>query len=447
MKKPWENGPLAPMKNGRYLQTGDVPFFWLGDTAWLLLHRLTREEIQTYLRNRAEKGFNVIQVSLVHWLPAENIYGRSAFLENDLAKPDTSGPDSYWDLLDFAFDEAAKLGLYLGVLPVWGSNLVKGESLTVENVTPYFTFLTGRYGKRPNLIWILGGDVRGDVHPEVWERAAELIRRETPQRLLCYHPFGRTDSSDWFGEAGWPDIHMFQSGHRRYDQQSLGSWDDLNQSQQWFGEDNWRYVERDLSLTPLRPTLDAEPSYEQIPQGLHDGSEPYWQDHDVRRYAYWSVFAGACGFTYGSNAVMQFLKPGFEPSFSAREFWDEALHHPGSSQVGFLRDLMEQLPFSTAHAAQHLLPDGSGERYDRIAVLAGEGFLLCYDYTGRPFRLMLQMPGFSTGDADAWWFDPSQGKKSYLGSFPLGKTHLFTPARRALGQNDVVLLLCPRQAK
>jgi hypothetical protein len=26
----------------------------------------------------------------------------------------------------------------------------------------------------------------------------------------------------------------------------------------------------------------------------------------VRRYAYWSVFAGSCGHTYGHNAIMQF---------------------------------------------------------------------------------------------------------------------------------------------
>lgn len=440
MNKPWENGPLTPTGNGRYLQTGDKPFFWLGDTAWLMFHRLTKEEMRLYLRNRAEKGFNVIQISVAHWLPAENIYGRSAFQENDLTRPDTAGPDSYWDLLDFAFDEAEKLGLYLGILPVWGSNLVKDESLNLENVEPYMSFLIRRYGPRPNLIWILGGDVRGDVHPEVWKKAAMLIKAGTPSRLLCYHPFGRTDSSDWFD---WTDIHMFQSGHRRYDQRSLGSWDDLGKTQHWFGEDNWRYVSRDLSLTPLRPTLDAEPSYEQIPQGLHDGNEPYWQDHDVRRYAYWSVFAGACGFTYGSNAVMQFLKPGFAPSFSPKEYWDEALHHPGSAQVGLLRELMEQLPFTTGRAAQELLPDGDGEHYDRVAVFSGDGFLLCYDYTGRSFRLTLRMPGAHASQADAWWFDPSLGKKSYIGSFVLNETHTFTPARRALGQNDVVLLLRP----
>lgn len=101
---------------------------------------------------------------------------------------------------------------------------------------------------------------------------------------------------------------MFQSGHRRYDQSSLGFWDDNNVSEDFYGEDNWRYVRRELARTPLRPVLDGEPSYENIPQGLHDFSQPLWKARDVRRYAYWSVFEGACGHTYGDNAIMQFYR-------------------------------------------------------------------------------------------------------------------------------------------
>jgi hypothetical protein len=47
---------------GRYLVTErGEPFFYLGDTAWELFHRLTREEADLYLKDRAAKGFTVIQ--------------------------------------------------------------------------------------------------------------------------------------------------------------------------------------------------------------------------------------------------------------------------------------------------------------------------------------------------------------------------------------------------
>ena len=53
---------------GRYLKAGDSPFFWLGDTAWLMLQKLSEDEIKLYLQNRAGLGFNVIQTVLVHYL-------------------------------------------------------------------------------------------------------------------------------------------------------------------------------------------------------------------------------------------------------------------------------------------------------------------------------------------------------------------------------------------
>ena len=36
------------------------PFFWMGDTAWELFHRLTREEAIHYLNSRQKQQFNVI---------------------------------------------------------------------------------------------------------------------------------------------------------------------------------------------------------------------------------------------------------------------------------------------------------------------------------------------------------------------------------------------------
>jgi hypothetical protein len=62
-------GPLPPLKvseNKRFLVTADgQPFFWLGDTAWELFHRLNREEAERYLKNRADLRFTVIQA--VYW--------------------------------------------------------------------------------------------------------------------------------------------------------------------------------------------------------------------------------------------------------------------------------------------------------------------------------------------------------------------------------------------
>jgi hypothetical protein len=53
---------LMVHENKRYLMWDDgTPFFYLGDTAWEMLHGLTRAEIEYYLSVRAQQGYNVIQ--------------------------------------------------------------------------------------------------------------------------------------------------------------------------------------------------------------------------------------------------------------------------------------------------------------------------------------------------------------------------------------------------
>lgn len=445
-KKPWDNGSLHVGGNGKYLFHGEVPFFWMGDTSWLLLQRSSREEADAYLRNRADKGFNVIQTDFIHTVPQIDHYGSHA-IENDtdFAKPLTEGEYTYWDHVEYIISKAEELGLYMGLLPIWGSSIVKRDYLTVEAAAAYAHFVGQRFQKYPNIIWIMGGDVRGDVHPEIWDTIAPILKSYNPERLICYHPFGRTSSSQWFNDREWLDINMFQSGHRRYDQRDLKSWDDLSGGDEWFGEDNWKYVLRDHRRDVIRPTLDAEPSYEQIPKGLHDPKEGLWQDHDVRRYAWWSVLAGACGFTYGSNAVMQFLKPCYKPNYGADCNWDEAVHHPGSGQVVLLKRLMERFPYWTGGPCQQMLEGFEGEQYMRVSAFAGRDFAVFYDYTGRPFEVKLGM--LSGERVNAWWMDPSNGSLSYIGALENKGIHTFTPARRHLGHNDTVLVLCDGRAE
>src|SRR5215212_7519244 len=59
----WGQLPVLKVsENHRFIVSADgKPFFWLGDTAWELFHRLNREEAVRYLRNRADRRFTVIQ--------------------------------------------------------------------------------------------------------------------------------------------------------------------------------------------------------------------------------------------------------------------------------------------------------------------------------------------------------------------------------------------------
>ena len=75
-EKPWSHGDLRVADNGLYLQHEDgTPFFWLGDTGWLLPQRLDRDEAQHYLEQTASEGYNVVQIQVLNGVPSFNRYG------------------------------------------------------------------------------------------------------------------------------------------------------------------------------------------------------------------------------------------------------------------------------------------------------------------------------------------------------------------------------------
>ena len=78
-------------RDPHFLETEDgQPFFLLGDTAWELFHRLTRDESEFYFANRAAKGFNLIcAVALAEFdgLRVPNAYGDVPLHDDDPRRP------------------------------------------------------------------------------------------------------------------------------------------------------------------------------------------------------------------------------------------------------------------------------------------------------------------------------------------------------------------------
>jgi Protein of unknown function (DUF4038) len=101
-QSPWDRGRLQVSDNGRYLQHADgTPFFWLGDTVWLLFQKMDRDEVRTYFENRKRKGFDVVQCIAVQTLKDVNAYGDAAIVDGDIAQfrttpgSDPGNPDQY----------------------------------------------------------------------------------------------------------------------------------------------------------------------------------------------------------------------------------------------------------------------------------------------------------------------------------------------------------------
>ena len=414
-QKPWDNGKLMVSSNNRYLQfENGRPFFWLGDTGWLVPQHLDRSEVEYYFNKCRRAGYNMVQIQVMDAVPSYNIYGQQSLPYGwDFSKADPEGVYSYWDHLDYIVRKAEQNGIYIGMVAIWGSQVQAGN-INAEQAKAYGKFLAERYKNNPNIIWIIGGDIQGNIHPEVWDALATSIKSIDNKHLMTFHPRGRYTSAKWWSKASWMDFHTFQSGHRKYGQR-MGNKDyPIPDSTE---EDNWMYVDSTWAYKPIKPVLDDEPSYEDIPKGLHDANEARWQDYDVRRYAYWSVFAGSCGHTYGHNAIMQMLKPGYPTGYGSDgtvKSWYQALEDPGYNQMQYITDLMLSLPYFERVPDQSIIVGKNGVKYDRLIATRGKDYMLIYNYNSNVMKIDLRK--ISGKKKLLWWFNPSDGAISFIGT-------------------------------
>jgi hypothetical protein len=422
------HGLLTVSDNKRYLAHQDgTPFFYLGDTAWELFHRLNREEVDQYLENRRQKGFTVIQAVVLaelDGLNTPNSYGHKPLSNNDPATPN----EDYFKHVDYVVNKAKEKGLYIGMLPTWGDKVgpkAHGEGperlINTTNARTYGKFLGSRYKNAPNLIWIVGGDRPAQGFEAVWIEMAKGIKEgDEGRHLITYHPSAGESSSNWFHDEDWLDFNMLQSSH--------GSRDLLNDD----------LVSKDYNKSPIKPTLDGEPRYEDHPINWTPKTG-WFDDYDVRQAAYWGVFAGGLGTTYGAHGIWQMYAPERSPISSARTYWYDSLDFPGAGDMIHLRHLMASRPFLTGVPDQSLIASGEGTGAEHVRASRGEGYMFVYVPTGK--QVSIQLGKISGNTVKGWWFNPRTGEASLIGTFPNRETKEFAPAGENVRGNDWVLVL------
>jgi hypothetical protein len=416
---------LRVSDNHRFLVTENgAPFFWLGDTAWELFHRLTREDAERYLQNRASLRFTVIQAVVLaefDGLGTPNAYGERPLTDNDPTKPN----DGYFRHVDWIVERANALGLYVGMLPTWGDKWNKKwgegpEIFTPENAEIYGEWIGRRY-KDAGLVWILGGDrpIETDQHRAIIRAMARGLRRgDGGAHLITLHPTGGRGSAEAFHDDAWLDFNMRQNGHSleytgRYDQ-----------------------TRADYDRTPVKPVLDGEPIYEDHPVAFDPKKQGHSVSADVRRPLYWDLFSGAFGHTYGHHAVWQFWTPDRKPVNDPLLPWTEAITQPGATQMQHGRALIESRPFLTRIPDPTIVVTGrvptsqpGAGRYFIASTRDEAGtYAFVYAPAGRPFDV--RMDAIAGAVVKAWWFNPRTGEATAIGTFDRSATRTFTPPDR-----------------
>ncbi len=423
----WGHGKLEVSENGRFLQFEDgTPFFWLGDTAWELFHRLTKQEAITYLENRREKGFTVIQAVILaelDGLHTPNMEGELPLIGDDPRRIN----EAYFDHVDWVISKAGEMGMFIGLLPTWGDKVDKQWGIgpvifNPENARAYGEILGERYRDFGNIIWINGGDRLGggDNYP-VWNALAEGIIANDPNHLMTFHPMGGNSSSRWFHDQEWLDFNMIQTGH---------------------GERSYAaYIKLlipDYQRQPVKPTFDGEPRYEDHPHNWMPDILGWFDEVDVRQAAYWNLFSGGFGHTYGCHAIWQMLAPGRDPVGHARNSWKEDLDLPGAWDMIHVRRLMESRPMLERIPFQQIVRNSYVPETDYIVATRGSDYIMVYIPTGWGATLDLGLCGWKT--ARGWWYNCRTGESTDLGELEASGIRTFTPEQGWRG-NDWVLVL------
>lgn len=450
---------LQVAAGGHYFTTSDgKPFFWLGDTAWELIHATTMDEADYYLTTRSRQGFTVVQTVVLaemDGITKQTPEGLTPFIDNDPAKPNPA----YFDKVAAIVERADRLGLYVALLPSWADKMTApwgaGPRLFPidhpEIARAYGQYLGARLKAYHNIIWMMGGDrpshidaatdnyarqaaiqagfsADADWRP-VWGAMADGIRAGYGKdALFAYHPNGGANGTavDLKG-VPWLDINGRQSGHGA-------------------GHDTpiWTAIAGDFALG--KPTLDLEPNYEDHPYNpwpTWDPSSGYFTDYDVRKQTYRSVFAGGAGVTYGHHSVWQFAGPRNPGINHAMIDWVGALQRPGGREMQYLRDLIESRPMLSRIPDDGLILKGQGDSGLHMTATRDDKGTYAFVYfplNDQPATIDLSR--LSAHILHAWWYDPRTGVAARLGDVSGPTLNVKSPPQ---GSDWVLVLDDPAQ--
>jgi len=470
---------LRVSENGRFLVREDGSgFFPLADTAWTIAWRLNRGEVEKYLQHRRDQNFNTIAIIAFPSYNSEviaSVYGDNPFeVKNGKWNPSrpitTPGASSekstqydYWDHLEYIIDTSKDKGMYVILLPTWGSYVAgswPGEDTSKiifdsTNSYEYGRWIGQRFKNKTNIIWMMGGDrnaVYGDKdYRSVFRAMAKGVadgvngsdqqdaRADYSTTLMSYHPRKyMPNSSEWFHNDAWLDLNSTQDQPK----------------------DQTTAIALDHGLDPAKPTWLFEGRYENYVRKGH-----IYKDWQMRFQSYQTVFAGGFGITYGHMNIFGFPTEDAGKSGGSDKAWERRLDDPGAMGMQYLLKLMTSLSndqFLDRIPDQSLIDDGEGGMSgpegvisNRLQATCGRkgDYAMVYSANGRNIRL--KMNRMAAPLMNAFWFNPRNGKwrvkdrevtdrKPFMENVPSGPEapiREFNPPGNVGNGNDWVLVL------
>jgi hypothetical protein len=416
--------PLKLSANSRFLvDQNDQPVFWSGDTAWSLIAQGTTADVDFYLNNRQQKGFNVILVNLLEHQFAtnapRNIYGQAPFT----GTPFTTPNEAYFAHADYVVAAAAQRGIAVLLAPLYLGYNCGSEGWCAEvraasssDLQSWGQYVGNRYRGFDNIVWVIGGDVdpiKAGVSSKVTAFVTGLQQADNRHLITAHNNPGTVAVSPWTG-AGWltvnntdgPLASAYQLGRTAYNN------------------------------APTKPYFHIEGYYE---------NEHGITRQQLRAQAYWSVLSGGFGYLFGNCPVWHLGSTlGWCGNLTD---WRSQLDHAASQDNVHVQNLFRP------RAWQLLVPD-----WNHTVLTAGYGTWGALDYAAAARAsngslIVAYLPSARTvtvdmsrlaGTLSASWYDPTNGALSTIAGSPfsnIGSRQFSPPGSNSAGAVDWILVL------
>jgi hypothetical protein len=396
------------------------PVFMVGEDAFAMDGNLSSADLETYLSDRASRGFNLIWISAVDNVysvnPPKDYPGNLPFSGGDFLNMQ----EPYFAELDYVIQRAAFYGITVLLNPAFSGYPCNGggwcpemEAASDATMTAYGTFLGNRYKNYSNIIWLIGGDadiahLGSAIKTKLNDIAVGIRSADTVHLMTAENIRGESSLDQWSGSS-WLGLNGL-----------------YNLPADFPAAANSNYLRPDFL-----PLFEMEDWYE----GEHSMTEL-----GLRTEAYWAVLSGAyLGGFFGNDAIWP-----FGDSYDTMgATWQSQLGSVGS--VG--RSLMGTLFRSREH--WKMVPDishavvtagyGSGQTLTVTSRTSDGQTIIAYIPTGNATTLTVDMSKIisQSQQASCSWFNPSSGAYTLIGVFGNAGTRNFTPP----DSNDWVLVI------
>jgi len=409
--------------NNRFIvKEDDTPFIWIGETNWFFA-QLPPSTIDHILDKRSSQGFTVMLVSC-----RNNLYNGQGL--GDINNMN----EAWWSYLDEYVEKCERRNLYVGITLGWWGIAMNNSEQYLYN---YGKWVGQRYKDKNNIIWLTLGEAgsykrNNEIADSRLDALVKGIREgDTGNKLLTIHADYKRGTS-LTNDSDLCDFNNWQTSQ----------WccpTDLpkNDSRKWTV---WEAIEFDYNKLYNgipKPTLDLEAWYENNKDFC--GASPF----NIRRRAYYTIFAGAFGHNYGAGGIWDGLKSEKFCSSSAQD----ALYYHGAQEMGYLSSFLHALDsdFLKFRPDQSIILDGNSRNYDthiQATSACDNSFLLVYSASDSPY--IIDLKKLNGRSYSAIWYSPRTNKFQSINNstrYRGKKSQKFDPPGDLGPGNDWVLIV------